>query len=322
MQNYWDAYPSIKKELDAVNQLMLKETRDADPFISQPLFDLIQTGGKKLRPAFVCIASHYGQGEPDRIQAIAASIELLHLSTLIHDDIIDQSKLRRGIEAIPSKYGTDVAVYLGDYLFAKTFLLMSRYQKEESNTLLAKAIYRICRGELKQYRFRYDSKLSISQYLRVISGKTAALFAVSLYAGAIEGGLSARKAQQLSLSGLRMGMAFQIIDDCLDYTSKDQALSKSAQNDIKQGFVTLPIIYALEADKSGGLQSRLNQTELTESDLQWIQTQVIALGGVQKAQSLAKKYTKKAFEALDRTPDCESRQILADVYSALLKRDY
>lgn len=322
MHNYWESYPSINKELDAVNRLMLRETKDADPFISKPLFDLIQTGGKKLRPAFVCIASQYGEPDSARVQAIAASVELLHLSTLIHDDIIDQSKLRRGIEAIPSKYGTDVAVYLGDYLFAKTFLLMSRYQKEDSNTQLAKAIFRICRGELKQYRFRYDANLSVDQYLRVISGKTAALFAVSLYAGAIEGGLSVRKAHQLSLSGLRMGMAFQIIDDCLDYTSKDQTLSKSAQNDIKQGFVTLPIIYALKADSSGELQDKLNQSALSETDLIWIQQQVVDLGGVQKAQSLAKKYTAKAFEALERTPDCQSRKILTDVYSALLKRDY
>lgn len=322
MQNYWEAYPSIQKELDAVQRLMVQETQDAEPFISQPLLELIQTGGKKLRPAFVCIAGQYGTPEPDRLRAIAASVELLHLSTLIHDDIIDQSKLRRGIEAIPTKYGTDVAVYLGDYLFAKTFLMMSQYQKAESNTQLAKAIYRICRGELKQYRFRYHADLSVAQYLRVISGKTAALFAVSLYAGAIEGGLSVRKAHQLSLSGLRMGIAFQIIDDCLDYTSKDKTLSKSAQNDIKQGYVTLPIIYALQSDTSGQLKKRLGQESFSESDLKWIQNQVMDLGGVDQARDLAKKYTEKAFEALNKTPDCESRQILADVYNALLKRNY
>lgn len=322
MQNYWEAYPSIKKELDAVHRLMVQETQDAEPFISQPLLELIETGGKKLRPAFVCIAGQYGKPETERLRAIAASVELLHLSTLIHDDIIDQSKLRRGIEAIPSKYGTDVAVYLGDYLFAKTFMLMSQYQKADSNTQLAKAIYRICRGELKQYRFRYQVDLSVAQYLRVISGKTAALFAVSLYAGAIEGGLSVRKAHQLSLSGLRMGIAFQIIDDCLDYTSKDKTLSKSAQNDIKQGYVTLPIIYALQSDSSGPLKERLEQESFTETDLKWIQNQVIDLGGVEQARDLAKKYTEKAFDALNKTPDCESRQILADVYSALLKRNY
>jgi heptaprenyl diphosphate synthase len=308
--------------LKAIQQVMLKETRDADAFIAKPLADLIQTGGKKLRPAFVLIASGYGNADPKRIRAIAASIELLHLSTLIHDDIIDQSKLRRGIEAIPTRYGTDVAVYLGDYLFAKTFMMMSQYQREALNNQLARAIFQICRGELKQYSFRHDTNLNVAQYLRVISGKTAALFAVSLYAGAIEGGMKERKAYQLSLSGLRMGMAFQMIDDCLDYTGKDKTLSKSAQNDIKQGFVTLPIIYALEADASGALRDRLDQSSFTEADLAWIQSQVISLGGVKKTQALAKKYTKKAFEALDRTPDCPSRQILMNVYSALLKRHY
>jgi heptaprenyl diphosphate synthase len=322
MQNYWEQFPTIQVELQRVHDLMLQETMDAEPFISQPLIKLIQTGGKKMRPAFVLIAGNYGNPDPKRIQAIAASIELLHLSTLIHDDIIDQSKLRRGIEAVPSKYGTDVAVYLGDYLFAKTFLIMSRYQKEDSNTEIAKAIFKICRGELKQYRFRHDTALSVSQYLRVISGKTAALFSVSLYAGAIEGDLSHRKAHQLALSGLRAGMAFQIIDDCLDYTSEDKNLSKSAQNDIKQGFMTLPIIYALKADSTGQLQKRLNESSLSKADLTWIQNQVITLGGVKKAQVLAKKYTKKAYEALNRTPDCESRAILHTIYQSLLERRY
>lgn len=322
MQNYWEQFPSIKYELQRVHDLMLQETTDAEPFISRPLIELIETGGKKMRPAFVLIAGNYGDPNPKRIRAVAASVELLHLSTLIHDDIIDQSKLRRGIEAVPSKYGTDVAVYLGDYLFAKTFLMMSRYQKEDSNTEIAKAIFKICRGELKQYRFRHDTDLSVSQYLRVISGKTAALFAVSLYAGAIEGELSSRKAHQLALSGLRAGMAFQIIDDCLDYTSKDQTLSKSAQNDIKQGFMTLPIIYALQADSTGELRKRLKKSSFNKDDLAWIQNQVIALGGVDQARSLAKKYTKKAYEALNRTPDCESRAILHTVYQALLERRY
>ena len=150
MSNYWIEYPFMQSELESVKEFMLDSVSGAISLVKEPLVEVIQAGGKMLRPAMVILGAKLGKYSSKRIIPIAACVELLHTATLIHDDIIDESKLRRGIEAVHSKYSKEVAVLVGDYVFAKTFDLLAGDYPAEMLKNLSHSIMRICEGELSQ----------------------------------------------------------------------------------------------------------------------------------------------------------------------------
>ncbi|NTW73034.1 MAG: polyprenyl synthetase family protein [Eubacteriaceae bacterium] len=321
MNSFWRDYPDIGKSLDAVSRIIIDSVDDSDDFIKNAISDSVASGGKMLRPAFVLLSAKFGKYNEENIFKLAAVIEMLHMATLVHDDIIDDSKLRRGVESIQSKYGKDTAVFIGDYLFAKCFTLISRHHTIETMELLSKAILRICRGELKQYSLRYRYDESILKYLKVITGKTAALFSMSFYIGAFESGCDEKTTKKLSRAGYYVGMAFQIIDDCLDY-SNNETIKKSTMNDLKQGYLTLPVIYALNNDRNAELKNLLEKTDFNEADIRLIHQLVEMNSGLEFARQLAKKYTVKAFKLISTLPDIENRKILEDIIKQLLNRHY
>ena len=171
MNGYWDDTPAIKSELNKVVQHMLDAVSGAPPVIRGPVEEIIRAGGKMLRPALVIIGAKFGRYNSKRIIPVAACVELLHAATLIHDDIIDESRLRRGIESVQSKYSKDVAVLIGDYIFAKTFEMLSGDYPPEMLKRLSSGVMNICRGELSQYSFRYSNDMSLRSYLNIISAK-------------------------------------------------------------------------------------------------------------------------------------------------------
>ena len=216
MSTYWSKFQSIEEELIEVKNFMLLSIEDAIPLIKDPIVELINAGGKRIRPALVILGSKFGKYDRERIIPIAACVEFLHTATLIHDDIIDESKLRRGIQSVQSKYSKDVAVLVGDYIFAKVFELLAGEYPPEMLKNLSKSIMQICNGELTQYSYRYSNKIDIDTYIEIIAGKTAALFSMSLFSGAYEAGVKDAKIRHLSKIGYCIGMMFQIIDDCLE----------------------------------------------------------------------------------------------------------
>lgn len=322
MKKFWNSYPDIKDDLEEVRKIILDNTKDAEKFIQEPIHEIINASGKMLRPAMVLLAAKFGDYHKKQILPLAATIEMLHAATLIHDDIIDESKLRRGVESTQSKYGKDSAVFIGDYLFTKCFTLLSHEYSSDSMQLLAKGIMRICRGELKQYAYRYKNNLNTINYLKIISGKTAALFAMSFYIGAEEAKVPEKHKKYLSQIGFRAGIAFQIIDDCLDYSSNDFSLKKNAMNDLKQGYLTLPIIYALQNDSTGNLESLLNNNAFSENNIKTIYNLVLKNNGVTLSRELAKKYIDKAYSTLYKLPDIDARYVIEELLNKLLKREY
>lgn len=321
MNELWMEYPEIGKMLDEVNELIIDSTKDADAFISEAVSSSVASSGKMLRPAFLILSASFGNYDKACVIRLAAITEMLHIATLVHDDIIDEAKLRRGVESVQSRYGKDSAVFIGDYLFAKCFALIpeDRYNRSMGN--LASAILKICRGELKQYRLRYKYDVNLMNYLRIITGKTAALFAMSFHVGALEAELSDRQTKLLSRIGYYCGMAFQIIDDCLDY-SDNATIRKSTMNDLKQGYLTLPVIYALQADKDKALKNLLETTDFNQKDLTSIHEMVIAKGGLDQSRLLAKKYTDKAFKLIASLPETDNRDTLEKVIKKMLDRKY
>ena len=321
MDNIWNSYPEIKQELIEVLTLMKKNVKCKDKKIEKSIIELIESGGKLLRPAFVLIGSKFGDNDKNKSIPTAAVIEMLHMATLVHDDIVDDSKLRRGQETIQSKYGKDYAVYIGDYLFCVCFKLLATNDSLQAIKVDSRAMSKICMGEVNQLNSRFSMDFSVKDYLSRISGKTAELFSISLYLGAAECNADEKVSKELANIGHNLGMAFQIIDDILDYEGSDKSIKKSAANDLRQGIYTIPLIYAYRSNKDA-FKDILGKDHYTEEDVNEIINLVRENKGIEMAKDLAEKYVKKCFKGIDRLPENAYKSVIREIASWLLKRTY
>lgn len=318
----WDKYPELKEDLEGVLQLMDKNIKCKDKRIENSIKELIYSGGKLLRPAFSLISSRFGQYNEEKSRSVAAAIEMLHMATLVHDDVIDDAKTRRGQETLQSKYGKDYAVYIGDYLFCVTFKLLSTHSSSLASIKIdSRAMERICLGEIDQMNSKFLVDTSVKKYLSRIQGKTAELFSLSFYSGASESGCEEKLSKQFWQIGHNIGMAFQIIDDILDYSSEGSILGKPVAADIKQGIFNLPLIYAMEKNKDE-FKAILEKEIITDEDVSSIMELVVKYKGVEKAMELAEKYTNKAFKLINKLPENPYKNILLELAEKLLDRNY
>jgi heptaprenyl diphosphate synthase len=321
MNRFWDKYPSIKIELEKVVEIMQENAKNREKSIEDSILGLIDSGGKLLRPGFLIISGSFGQYDSNKLCNLAAVMEMVHMATLVHDDIIDDAKTRRGKETVQSKYGKDYAVLMGDILFCRCFMALSNNTSMENMKLLSEAIFNICTGEIEQLTSHFSLDVSVKKYLKRIAAKTAELFSMSFYVGAFESGCSAEVVDNLSRIGYDIGMAFQIIDDILDYNSSNDVVGKPTGNDLKEGIFTLPLIYALKVDKTQ-LLPLLSKESYSDEDIDNMIRLVNELGGIEKSRAAAKKYTSRAFERINRLPEGENKQILIDITQKLLWREY
>lgn len=323
MNKFWNDYPALINELNEVKNIIKKNLKSREKILEESILPMVESGGKMLRPAFVLLSSKFGEYDVKKINNIAAVIEMLHMATLIHDDIIDDAKLRRGCDTIQYKFGKDYAVYTGDFLFCQCINMLAEYDYNmEDLRNISKVLTKICMGEITQYNLRYGKNASLRNYIRIISGKTAALFAISFYTGANEAKCSESISKSLGKIGYYAGMAFQIIDDILDYRGNTEQLGKLALKDLKRGYYTLPLIFALEKDKDGRLKKLLDSETLSNEEIDEIIVLANEYDGINRAKAVAKKYTEKAIEKIEKLPDCESKEIIRHAILKLLNRDY
>jgi len=323
MNKFWKEYPQLISELNIVREVMKDNIKTREQYLEEAVLPMLEGGGKMLRPAFLLLAAKFGNYDKEKIYNIAAVIEMLHLATLVHDDIIDDSKLRRGTKTIQHKYGKEYAVYIGDYLFTQCIIMISKYDYEmEDLKNISKAISKICMGEIRQYNLKFARNMNLRNYIRIVSGKTAALFALSFYIGANEAECDRSLAKILGKIGYNIGMAFQIMDDLLDFSGDTELLGKSALKDLKRGYYTLPLIYALENDKNDEIKKILAKKELNDEEVIKVIDIVKQLNGIEKAKQLANKYTKRALENVEKLPDSESKEIIKYTVKKLLLRNY
>ncbi len=235
------ALAPVRKDLEAVTDRILSQL--ADP-IARAVVYLITAGGKRLRPALVLLAGAAGRA-PNHAALIdtATAVELIHTATLIHDDIIDQSPLRRAQPTFHQRWGTERAVLMGDYLYATSFTLLARLRSPYVMRVMADVCQELCRGELCEVEARYRLDLTEEEYLQIITDKTASLIGGCCESGAYLGGCSADAVGRLKQFGIHFGLAFQIIDDCLDLSGDQRQLGKSVLTDLDKGVLSLPIIY-------------------------------------------------------------------------------
>ncbi|MEG0497517.1 MAG: polyprenyl synthetase family protein [Carnobacterium sp.] len=323
----WNHYPEIKEELAESYAVIEKEVRIRNKEVEQVIFDLLHSGGKLLRPAYFILFSRFGDSHTHKknkqITYTAASLEVLHMATLVHDDIIDDSPTRRGIQTVQSKYGKDIAVYTGDFLFAVYFGLLAETTTSISTIRLnAFVMRRILLGELDQMHLRYNTDITLRQYLRNITGKTAQLFSLSCLQGAKMGNADLKTITSSQHIGHNMGIAFQMLDDILDYKQDSMSLMKPVLEDMKQGVYSLPLILALRGHKKEFKPYLSKGHEMSPDDIQKVADLVMQYSGIEEAQELAERYTNKALSAIQSLPERPEKAILYDLTERLLIRKY
>ncbi|AVK62643.1 geranylgeranyl pyrophosphate synthase [Lactobacillus sp. CBA3606] len=318
----WHDYPTLQPELQQVMQLMDANINISDTAITSAILEMIHSGGKLLRPAYCLLFSQFKTTDRQRMIALAAALETLHTATLIHDDILDDAKLRRHQASIQEQFGKDVAVYAGDYLFVVVFKILAQYSSSfKSIQLNSENMEKILIGEVQQKDRHYRIDITMAQYQEQIQGKTAELFALSCFLGAYESGQSAPFAARARKIGLAIGMAFQILDDILDYQAVSPEIGKPILEDVAEGVYTSPLIFALQTDYRTELLPLLRQQgQINATDRHRVQTIVIAAGGIEQAKQLATRYTNQALHLLNKLPNNATRTTLIQLTQQLLDR--
>lgn len=320
----WDAYPDLREELKATVALVEENITIKNEEVQDRIKELLFSGGKLLRPAYSILFSQLTpQSDAEKARAVAAAIEVLHMATLIHDDVIDEADRRRGKATLNAAYSNRVAVYAGDYLFTVSFKLLQNYVQDASVLQLdARGMENILIGELNQMSRRYNLNMRMRDYLSQIQGKTAQLFALSCYAGATQARDAQRLAHQAYQIGNNIGMAFQITDDILDYSPDDEKMGKPVLQDVRNGVYTAPLLYALRQERAKLLPYLEKRETLSEEDAREVLHIVEASGGLREARDLAEKYTKKALRQIHHLPESGNKETLSRITEQILSRSF
>lgn len=319
MEGFWADYPEIYGEIEAVKENIRENAKCKDKVIENSIMELLSSGGKMLRPGFTIIASKFGEYNEERARNLAAVVEMFHMATLVHDDVIDDAELRRGKETVQSKYGKNYAVYIGDYLFCLCFKTLGMTKNLNRDvTVDTKVMSRICLGEVEQLNSRYKRDITIKEYLKRVSGKTAELFSLSLYIGAVESNLDNKISRVFWEIGHNIGMAFQIIDDILDLVGEKKETGKIIGNDLREGIYTLPILLALK-DNRKEIETALKE-EYTDDEIKNITEYLEREKYIEKSFEIANKYSDKAIRNIKMLPENTYRDILLEITEKLLQR--
>jgi octaprenyl-diphosphate synthase len=262
---------------------------------------LISAGGKRVRPLVAVAAARVVGGEIEGALRLAAAVEFIHTATLLHDDVVDGSALRRGKVAAHLIWGGASSVLVGDFLFAGAFELMVDAGSMRALDVLARASKIIAEGEVLQLTAAHDLRLTQETYLRIIEGKTAELFAAAAEAGAIASGGTDEQAQALRTYGLNLGLAFQLIDDALDYGGSSSVLGKNAGDDFREGKATLPLILAIARSgpqEAGFWERAVGRRQQADTDFKRARELLVGTGALQSTIDLACHYADAAKAAL------------------------
>lgn len=321
MRSFWSNYPEIGREIEKIKENIINNARCKDKIIESSIIELVESGGKMLRPGFTVLASKFGDYDEERARALGSVVEMFHMATLVHDDVIDDADLRRGKRTVQSKYGKNYAVYIGDYLFCLCFKTLGSTSSLKRDVQVdTKVMSRICLGEVEQLNSRYKKDITIKEYLKRISGKTAELFSLSLYIGAVESGCDNKTSRLFWEIGHNIGMAFQIIDDILDLTGELNKTGKSVGNDLMEGVYTLPILIGMKNNKEA-FDKILKDDEYSEEEILKIIELIKENDGIEKSMEIANKYSDKAFKNIKKLPENEYRDILMEITKLMLSRE-
>jgi geranylgeranyl pyrophosphate synthase len=284
------------------------------------LRNLLQSGGKRLRPALVILSAHFYESDPHIRASVAAALEILHTATLVHDDLIDNSLLRRGNPTLNTTWNSGVVVLVGDYLFGKSAELAARAQDTDLAEVFARTVTVICDGELRNMLDGQRWNPTLETYNQRIYAKTASLFATCCEAGAILGHAPRQQRELLRECGRTLGMAFQIADDILDFVGDEQTMGKPVGSDLRQGTVTLPAICFLRSHPQVPAVRRLAGGDTSAPLVSELIDLIRTSDAIDESYLIARDFARQAKDTLSALPDASSRQVLCDLADFVVER--
>ncbi len=317
-------YSIISDDLKQVNSLIIERVRNEIPLISDIVSHIIASGGKRIRPALTLICSELCNYNGKRHIALAAAVEFIHTATLLHDDVVDESKLRRGLPTANEVFGNKASILVGDFLLSQAFQLMVADGSLQVLKILSDASAVIAKGEVMQLMTEGEPETSIQNYLEVVNAKTAALFSSACELGAV---VSGKKEYEDVLRdfGMYIGIAFQLIDDALDYIANEAILGKTVGDDFHEGKITLPVILAYSAgneEEKSFWKRTLGELQQTNDDLTMAISLLKKHQAVTQTIDMAESYCQKARQSLLVFPDSPSRSALFDLVDFCVSRAY
>ena len=315
----------VADDMKRVNQQILKRMESPVALIPQLAGHVISAGGKRLRPMLTLSSAKLCGYHGERHVTLATCIEFIHTATLLHDDVVDESKLRRGLETANSVWGNQASVLVGDFLFSRSFELMVEDGSVKVMGILSSASARLAEGEVMQLLTANDTQTSETAYLDVIKAKTAQLFAAACRLGAVVADRPKTEEEALDAFGMNLGVAFQLIDDVLDYSAKQATLGKTVGDDFREGKITLPVILAYrrgDDDERAFWTRCLGELEQTEDDLSRAQSLMSQHGTLDDTIARARHYASIARDALGIFPDGPAKAALIEVADFCVNRAY
>jgi octaprenyl-diphosphate synthase len=312
----------VSKDLQEVNNIIIDNIGNEVPLIKDLSKHILASGGKRIRPIVTLLSSSLCNYSGKNHLFLAACVEFIHTATLLHDDVIDESKVRRGVATANDVFGNKTSVLVGDFLFSRAFELMVQNGSKKILEILSKASSTIAQGEVLQLTTINDSNTSKELYMKIIKNKTASLFSAASEIGAILSEEEYTIQKSLKVYGEKLGIAFQLVDDALDYVGTS-ALDKNIGDDFREGKMTLPVIISLEAsnleEKSFWIKT-IENLDQSSNDLNKAIELINKYNGISSTLALAKKYSMEAIKSLEIFPQSEAKLALESLASIAVNR--
>ncbi|MCA1054641.1 heptaprenyl diphosphate synthase component II [Rossellomorea aquimaris] len=314
-------YSFLKTDIDQIEKELETAIESDSRLLNQASLHLLQAGGKRIRPVFVLLSAKFGDYDIDLVKNAAVALELIHMASLVHDDVIDDAELRRGKATIKAQWDNRIAMYTGDYIFARGLEYMTNIKNPEAHQILSNTIVELCKGEIAQIKDKYRYDQDLRDYLLRIKRKTALLIAVSCQLGAISSGAPEEVHRRLFRFGYNVGMSFQITDDILDLTASEEELGKPAGSDLWQGNITLPILYAMEDPRLKEEIERITE-ETTAEEMKKVIAAILSTDAIDRAHRVSRMYLDKALDDLESLPQNRVKKTLKNIANFIGKRKY
>lgn len=314
----------IQKDLDKLESSIDELMSTRVNYIKEIVTYIIKSGGKRVRPVLVMLCSKLCGYTGKKHIAYAAIIEFIHTATLLHDDVVDNAKTRRGLSTVNTVWGNEPSVLVGDFLYSRSFELMSREGNNEILKTISQVTTALSEGEILEIVKTADVKTTEKDYYEIIGNKTAVLFGAACEIGAILGKRTPAERKALRNFGYSLGIAFQLMDDVLDYTSYNDVLGKHVGTDLKEGKVTLPLIHVLKNAKPkevSYIEKLFAKQRITPRDFNRVHTMIEKNGGIAYTVKATEKELNKAKKYLDTFPKSKYKTALLELADYMLKRE-
>lgn len=320
-----EAYDTIKQDLKDV-EFEFRKNLDSEVHLIKKVGEyVLNNGGKRLRPSLLLLSARLCGYQGSRHIPLASVIEFIHTATLLHDDVVDNAGIRRGKAAANTLWGSGASILIGDFLFSKSFYLTVADGDLNILKILSSTTTRMAEGEVLQLLKNSDVETTERDYLSVVTNKTASLISVACQIGAILGKVSAEKEKALAGYGMDVGIAFQLVDDCLDYTSSNKELGKAIGNDLREGKITLPLIHIIKnaaASEREEILAAIKADDLENSQLQSVISLINKYKGIDYALGRAREYLENAKARLNIFEPNAERAALIALADYVVERTY